>query len=110
MAPSSSTSYKSGVLTGACGTDLDHGLLAVGFGVDDEIEIHAEAAGDTSAGAGAGFAGSNTSVVSVPYWRLKNDFGLDWGENGFARIARGVAQPGGQCGLLLDASFPVLED
>jgi len=76
--------YKSGVLTAACGTALDHAVLVTGYGVDSE------------------------SGADLPYWRLKNDFGLGWGENGYARIARGVAQPGGQCGILLDASVPVL--
>ena len=66
-------------------TALDHGLLAVGYGV-----------------AAAGGGG-----VATPYWKLKNDFGLDWGEQGYARIERGGGQPGGQCGILLDASYPV---
>jgi KDEL-tailed cysteine endopeptidase len=78
--------YHAGVLTAQCGTALDHGLLAVGYGVD----------------------GEDSSRAPLKYWRLKNDFGLGWGEGGYARIARGVSQPGGQCGILLDASYPVL--
>jgi KDEL-tailed cysteine endopeptidase len=70
------------VLTAKCGTELDHGVLVVGYGVDDK--------------------------TGVDYWKIKNDFGIAFGEQGYARIERGVKQKGGQCGLLLDATYPVL--
>lgn len=74
--------YESGVLTQECGTELDHGVLVVGYGHDDEQD--------------------------VDYWLVKNDFGNDWGEGGYARLQKGVAQCGGQCGITLDATYPVL--
>merc|ERR1712032_1266029 len=58
--------YSSGVLTGSCGTSLDHGVLAVGFG--------------TSGG--------------TDYWKVKNSWGASWGMNGYVLIQRGVNKCG----------------
>jgi C1A family cysteine protease len=70
--------YHSGVLNDAsCGTNLDHGVLLTGFGVD---------------------AGKN-------YWLVKNSWGVSWGAAGFIKIARGVASRN-QCGLTEAASYP----
>jgi len=68
--------YKSGVFTGTCGTNLDHGVLAVGYGTD--------------------------------YYKVKNSWGSSWGESGFIRLTRNSSQKGGQCGILLGASYPNL--
>merc|ERR1712019_11371 len=62
----SSQMYSSGVLTGSCGTNLDHGVLAVGFG--------------TSGG--------------TDYWKVKNSWGKSWGMNGYVLIQRGVNKCG----------------
>jgi C1A family cysteine protease len=71
--------YKSGVFTGTCGTNLDHGVLAVGYGVD----------------------GANS------YYKVKNSWGTSWGESGYIRIQKGKAQTGGQCGILMGPpSYP----
>jgi cathepsin L len=58
--------YSSGVLTGTCGTQLDHGVLAVGYGTLDGTD----------------------------YWKVKNSWGGDWGLNGFVLIERGSDECG----------------
>lgn len=75
--------YHKGVLTGACGTRLDHGVLLVGFGVD--------------------------ASTGMPFWKVKNSWGAGWGEEGYVRIQRGKRWPkGGECGIASKASYPVL--
>ena len=67
--------YTGGVMTAACGTQLDHGVLAVGYGTD------------------AGQA----------YYLVKNSWGTNWGEKGFIRLGKGPAfAPSGQCGILME--------
>lgn len=74
--------YSSGVVTDACGTNLDHGVLVVGYGTDSS-------AGD--------------------YWLVKNSWGPDWGESGYIRLGRGTKYaPHGECGILMDPSYPVV--
>jgi len=74
--------YNGGVLTGTCGTGLDHGVLAVGYGTDG----------------------------SSDYWKVKNSWGADWGEEGYIRLCRncGANSGKGQCGILMSASYPVV--
>jgi len=74
--------YTNGVLTGDCGVSLDHGVLLVGYGTD----------------------GSND------YWKVKNSWSSDWGEDGYIRLCRNCnANRGqGQCGILLSASYPIV--
>jgi len=64
--------YSSGVLTGNCGTNLDHGVLAVGYGVQP-----------------GGLFSSDKD-----YWKVKNSWGSSWGESGYIRIQRGVDKCG----------------
>ena len=74
--------YSGGVVTDSCGTNLDHGVLVVGYGTDASL-------GD--------------------YWKVKNSWGPDWGESGYIRLGRGSKYaPNGQCGILMDPSYPVV--
>ncbi|KAI9071802.1 hypothetical protein K1719_046234 [Acacia pycnantha] len=70
--------YKSGIFTGSCGTELDHGVTAVGYGVSDNTE----------------------------YWLVKNSWGTDWGEEGYIRMQRNVDAQEGLCGIAMQASYP----
>lgn len=73
--------YSGGVMTAKCGTNLDHGVLVVGYGTLDNKD----------------------------YWLVKNSWGEDWGFNGYILLGRG-AQYGdtGQCGIQMDPSYPIV--
>ncbi len=76
--------YKSGIFTGTCTVDLDHAVNLIGYGSD--------------------------------YYILRNSWGTTWGESGYMRIGKGndpaTGKPynggAGQCGLLMQGSYPVL--
>jgi C1A family cysteine protease len=75
-------SYKSGVLTGTCGSNLDHGVLAVGYG---------------------------TWTDGTDYYKVKNSWGTGWGMSGYILIQRGNPQRCGECGILCGPpSYPNL--
>ncbi|KAA8526302.1 hypothetical protein F0562_008495 [Nyssa sinensis] len=71
--------YSSGVFTGQCGTSLDHGVTAVGYG---------------------------TSSDGTKYWLVKNSWGAGWGEEGYIMMQRDVAAKEGLCGIAMEASYP----
>ncbi|KAL2593143.1 hypothetical protein AAZX31_12G122900 [Glycine max] len=70
--------YSSGIYNGECGTELDHGVTAVGYGIANGTD----------------------------YWLVKNSWGTQWGEKGYVRMQRGVAAKHGLCGIALDSSYP----
>lgn len=71
--------YKSGVFTGDCGTELDHGVAAVGYGTTDD---------------------------GMKYWLVKNSWGTSWGEDGYIRMERDIAAKEGLCGIAMQPSYP----
>jgi C1A family cysteine protease len=75
-------SYKSGVVTSeSCGTNLDHGVLIVGYGEEDGIK----------------------------YWLVKNSWGESWGDDGYIKIERSEStNDSGICGIAMQPSFPIV--
>jgi len=59
-----------------CGTKLDHGVLAVGYGNDGAED----------------------------YYLVKNSWGPTWGDKGYVRI--GMSEGDGICGIQMQPVFP----
>merc|ERR1712096_513227 len=72
-------SYTSGIMTGTCGTNLDHGILAVGYGTESGTD----------------------------YWLVKNSWGTAWGIEGYGKLLRGKNSQG-ECGILMATAYPVV--
>lgn len=70
--------YRSGVFNGKCGTKLDHGVLLVGYGTQN----------------------------NVAYWKVKNSWGATWGSSGYILIAKTGDGPG-LCGIQMENTVPL---
>ncbi|XP_044511549.1 cysteine proteinase RD21A-like [Mangifera indica] len=72
--------YESGVFSGRCGTALDHGVTAVGYGTENGVD----------------------------YWLVKNSWGKSWGESGYIKMERNLLGTAtGKCGIAMEASYPI---
>lgn len=73
--------YTGGIITEAdgCPTDIDHAILAVGYGTENGVE----------------------------YYIVKNSWGTDWGEEGYVRI-QAIDGRTGVCGINGNVAYPVL--
>ena len=75
-------SYSSGILDStSCGTNLDHGVLIVGYGEQNGMK----------------------------YWNVKNSWSSSWGDNGYVKILRSDStNDKGICGIAMQPSFPTV--
>ncbi|CAD7697514.1 unnamed protein product [Ostreobium quekettii] len=73
--------YAGGIYDEPCGTELDHGVLVVGYQ-------------------------SNTRHKEG-YWIIKNSWGADWGDEGYIKFRMGMDGGMGECGIALMASYPI---
>ena len=70
--------YTGGVMDSPCGANVDHAMLAVGYGTDS----------------------------GKAFYNLKNEWSAAWGEKGYIRIARGAKyNPAGQCGVQVAPAY-----
>ena len=73
-------SYTSGIFVNSrCGTGLNHGVIAVGYG----------------------------SEVGQNYYIVRNSWGATWGEQGYIRMSKDVTAAEGICGICMVGTFPI---
>ena len=70
--------YSGGILNSAlCGTNLDHGVVAIGYGVD---------------------------ATKGEYYIVRNSWGASWGMKGYINIA--IKDGQGICGIQMEPVYP----
>lgn len=74
--------YKKGIFDSKCGTQLDHGVTAVGYG----------------------------SEGGKDFWLVRNSWGGSWGEKGYIRMIKDIKtkHSPGICGICMSASYPIV--
>lgn len=83
--------YKDGIFNGPCGTNLDHGVLAIGYGTDKTETDRPHPL---------------RPVKTGDYWLVKNSWGPAWGDEGYIKLGRSSKKGPGTCGILMQASYP----
>ena len=75
--------YSGGIINNqSCGTNLDHGVLVVGYG-EEKGQL---------------------------YWLVKNSWGSEWGHKGYVKIARLDSESSpGVCGIASQPSYPIAD-
>merc|ERR1719274_81542 len=72
---------------GTCGTNLDHGVLVVGYGSETSGII---------------------KKTTQDYWLVKNSWGASWGDQGYIKLLRNGGAKRGQCGIAMQPSYPIV--
>lgn len=76
--------YKEGTIDSKnCGTKNDHGVLIVGYGVEQWDD-------------------------GKKYWLIKNSWGGSWGDHGYFKVLREEGVKEAMCGLAQQANYPVM--
>ena len=79
--------YNKGIIKHNCGSNLDHGVVAVGYGTD-----------------------YSDSDEGTDYLILRNSWGAGWGMDGYFRLKRdkNANNGAGVCGVLAQPSYPIV--
>jgi KDEL-tailed cysteine endopeptidase len=70
--------YFGGIVNRNCNTNLNHGVLVVGY----------------------------NTTSSIPYYIVKNSWGTDWGRSGYIKIA--ITSGNGICGIQISPMYPTI--
>lgn len=73
--------YKSGVFDAPCGTKVNHGVVLVGYDIDES--------------------------TNKEYWLVRNSWGDKWGEKGYIKLALHSGKKG-TCGILVEPVYPII--
>ncbi|XP_075499409.1 thiol protease SEN102-like [Primulina tabacum] len=73
--------YSTVVFTGQCGDSLDHGVTVLGY---------------------------VTENGKLKYWIIKNSWGSSWGEDGYMRLQKDIADKKGICWIAVEVYYPVI--
>lgn len=76
--------YMSGVYDGVCETGVNHGMVAIGYGYDEDEQLE--------------------------YALLRNSWGPNWGEDGYVRVILSERDDadGGKCMMITYANHPIV--